>query len=99
MSTPKVPRNRRRPVRRTPADLRQALGSGPDALWRDGAPPVFTRQELAQKRPLVAAIERDLGRQDLITRLARMAHAVCLREARRREAWLRQQLRTLETPE
>jgi hypothetical protein len=99
MSKPKVPRNRLRPVRRTPAELRQALGTGPDALWRDGAPPTFTLAELAQKRPLVAAIERDLGRQDLITRLARMAHAVCLREARRHEAWLRQQLRTLEPPQ
>jgi hypothetical protein len=99
MGKPKVPRNRLRPVRRTPADLRQAVGSGPESLWRDGAPPSFTRQELATKRHLVASIERDLGRQDLITRLARMAHAVCLREARRHEGWLRQQLRTLEPPQ
>src|SRR5262244_1380933 len=87
-----------RPRRLSRAELRTALGTGPDSLWRDGKPPIFTREELAGKRPLVAAFEREFGRSHPVTQLARATHAICLREARRHERWVRAQLGTLEPP-
>jgi hypothetical protein len=74
------------------ATLIMLIGTGPGSLWRQGQPPTFTREELAEKRRLVLEIEDDLGRGHVLTQLARGAHAVGLRECRRHEGWLRRQL-------
>ena len=99
MSKPNVPRNRPRPARPKRAALRAGLSTGPDSFWRAGQPPTFTREELAEKRRLITDLEQECGRQDLAVQLFRAVHALALRQARRHEAWLEQQLRTLEPPQ
>jgi hypothetical protein len=99
MSKKSVARKRPRPARPKRAALRAGLRPGPDSFWREGQPPTFTREELAEKRRLVTDLEHECGRQHPAVQLFRAVHALALRQARRHEAWLERQLRTLEPPQ
>jgi hypothetical protein len=74
---------------------RRALAPG-SPTWTHGAPPIRSREELAEIRLRVKQVEADYGRRSPVAQRARGAFAAVRRESRRAETEINRLLAELE---